>query len=163
MTTIAEKRIESLKQEIARIQETINERFERIGRGETDMDDCFVSDKMNQLNIQLAKTKIEILEKGGTRMFSCLRDLETDEIVSTKLRHGQYGFYWIIDNDYQDKFGTYVGDAKRESTFTKKGLKRSEYESPVWATTQANGSGMMGAYNSSVTLYPSKKNYALEV
>lgn len=153
--------IKQLQNEIEQYRATIEDRHRRIGEGLTDMDDCFFSDRMNSLHIRLARTKIEILENGGTCEFDVLRDIETDEIVSKKKVVGQYGLCHLIEDEYVSKFGRFVGLAKRESTYTKKGLKKDVANFPAWATTKANGSGLYGAYMSQVVVFQSKKNYAL--
>ena len=149
-----------LEAEIARNTEILNERYERINRGETDIDDCFISERFNKLAIQLAKTKLQLLENGGTSEFPCLRDLNTSEVVTHTLVNGRYGQCWLVEEKFRKKFGTFVGIAARSSTYHKKGLKWSTVELPSWATTKAQGSGMAGAFNSVVTIYPATKNYA---
>lgn len=161
MTDFLAGKIESLKNEIKHTSGLIDDRMERIGKGQTDMDDCFVSQRFNELNISLTRTKIEILKNGGLWEFDVLRDLETDEIVAEDIGNGQWGSFWWIKEEFRHKFGKTYGMAKRESTFTKKGLKRSTAMFPAWATTQANGSGMAGAYMSSVVIFKSSWNHAI--
>ena len=149
-----------LEAEIARNTEIINDRYERINRGETDLDDCFVSQRFNELAIQVAKTKLQLLENGGTSEFPCLRDLETGEVVTYTTVNGRYGQCWLVDEKFRTKFGTFLGIAARASTYHKKGLEWSTVELPAWVTTKAQGSGMAGAFSSVVTIYPTRKNYA---
>jgi len=157
----AQELIKQLESEIEHYNSIIENRYERIAEGLTDMDDCYVSQRINGLNINLAKTKIDILKNGGTAPFDVLRDIETNEVVSKKEVLGQYGVCHLIEDEYVSKFGRFVASAKKESTYTKKGLKRDMAEFPAWATTKANGDGMYGAYMSSVVVFPSKKNYAI--
>jgi len=157
----AQELINQLQNEIDHYRATIDDRHKRISEGLTDMDDCYISQRMNSLHIDLAQTKIEILENNGFAQFDVLRDIETDEIISKKEVLGQYGVCHLIDDEYVSKFGRFVGCAKKESTYTKKGLKQDVAQLPAWATTKANGSGMYGAYMSSVVVFPSKKNYAV--
>lgn len=157
----AQELIKELQNEIDQYRAKIEDRQRRIGEGLTDMDDCFISDRMNSLHIDLAQRKIDILKNGGTAQFDVLRDIETGEIVSKKFSEGQHGLCHRIEDEFVSKFGLYVGIAKRESTYTKKGLKQCVANLPAWATTQANGSGMYGAYMSSVVVFQSKKNYAI--
>lgn len=153
--------IEQLQNEIKHHTNIMEDRHRRIAEGLTDMDDCFLSNKMNALNIQLAMAKIKILENGGTREFDVLKDIETGDIVSKRYVDGRYGPCHLIEDEYVSKFGRFVGIAKREATYTKKGLKRDRAELPCWATIKANGSGVYGAYMSSVVIYKTEKNYAL--
>jgi len=156
----AQELIKQLQNEIDKYTAIIQDRSRRIGEGLTDMDDCFVSDKSNRLQIDLAKKKIQILKNGGTSTFTVLRDIETNEIVSRRLVDGRYGLCHLIDDEYVSKFGRFVGMAKRECTYTKKGLKQDKEQFPAWATTQANGSGLYGAFMAQVVVFQSEKNYA---
>lgn len=161
MTDFLKNKIESLEAEMETILDNIRDRSERIGRGETDYDDCFLSSRMNSLQINELRTRIDILKNGGTRPAPCIIDLATDEIVSKKLVNGQYGRCFLVDEKYRDKFGTFVGLAKRESTYTKKGLRLAETEVPCWTKIEAGGgSGLMGAYTSQVVIYDTNYNYA---
>ncbi|MCA9366764.1 hypothetical protein KC887_00665 [Candidatus Kaiserbacteria bacterium] len=162
MTTTAKKRIEQLQQQIADKRKLMADRQQRIAAGQTDMDDCFVSERSNQQAIDLATAKIEILENGGLAEFDCLCDLQTGEVVSTNCFNGQYGYCWKIDEAHVPKFGKYVGDASRESTYARKGLKSSTCMLPAWACFETHGTGMAGAYSAFVKVFPSNKNYATE-
>ena len=161
-TPAAQSKIQKLEQEILDKQQLMQDRERRIASGQTDMDDCFVSQRSNEQAISLAKAKIEILQNGGLAPFQCLRDLETGEVVTTTIFKGQYGLCWRIDDAYQAKFGKYVGAAARESTYTRKGLKLDEVDLPAWACFETNGTGMAGAYSAYVKVFPSRVNYALE-
>jgi hypothetical protein len=156
----AQELIKELQNEINKYTAIIQDRSRRIGEGLTDIDDCFMSDKSNRLQIDLAKKKIQILKNGGTSTFTVLRDIETGEIVSRKLVDGRFGLCHLISDEYVSKFGRFVGMAKREATYTKKGLKQDVAKFPAWATTEASGSGLYGAYMAQVVVYQSKKNYA---
>lgn len=160
--SIAQRRIESLRKEIEDKRALMADRQQRIAAGQTDMEDCFVSERSNQQAIDLANTKIEILENGGLAEFDCLRDLETGEVVSTKRLKGQWGWCWRIDDAHVAKFGKFVGDASRESTYTRKGLKSGTCMLPAWACFDTYGTGMAGAYSAFVKVFPSNKNYAIE-
>ena len=160
MTPKQKKIIQGLEVKIQRQREMLNERSERIGRGETDIDDCFVSDRMNQLSISVALRKIEIVKNGGLSEFDVLRDMETGEIVSKKVVNGKYGPCWLTVEEPQirEKYGTFIGYARRESTYNRKGLETDTVLLPAWVKTKASGAGMVGAFNSRVITYQSDRN-----
>ena len=158
--TVQEK-IQRLQNRIDHTKSLMDDRRERIQNGETDWDDCFMSERSNSQNIDLLKTKIDILKNGGTRLFDVLVDIETGEVVSKKIIDAQYGLCWIIDDEFKGKFGKFVGYAKRESTYTKKGLKQESRELPAWAKFKTSGSGMMGAYSAYVHVFPCDVNFAV--
>jgi len=158
MTT--QEKIQRLQNRIDHTRSLMDDRRKRIADGLTDWDDCFISERSNSQNIDLLKTKIQILKNGGTSTFDVLVDIETNEVVSKKIIDAKYGQCWVIDFEYQGKFGKFVGMAKRESTYTKKGLKQESRELPAWACYKSNGSGMMGAYSAYIHIFPCDVNYA---
>jgi hypothetical protein len=162
---IGEHRIEELKKTIEHTRELMRDRSRRIGEGLTDMDDCFISERSNQQTITGCEMKINILENKGLSQFEVLVDIDTDEIVSDgDRRYGEYGGYWVMNDEYYKRTGKrYVGDAKRESTFTKKGVRKEYREFPAWVYFSAGGgSGLMGAYTGSYRVFRSDKNYYTE-
>lgn len=155
-----EELMKELQESIEHTVSIIRDRQERIGRGETDMDDCFVSQRSNEQSIQEDKMKINILKNKGLHEFECLIDLETDEVISVNPRSGKFGLYWRIPSEHVDKFGNYVGYAKRESTYTRKGLKVERRTRPAWVTfSSGGGTGMMAAYTGQHVIFPSNINY----
>lgn len=160
--TIKERRIAEQEKVIARNRELMADRQRRISNNETDMEDCFASHLMEKLSVQVAKRKIDILENGGTSEFEVLKDMETGEIVSTECVRTRYGRAWIIRPEFRHKFKKFINDAKRDSTYHKKGLDRTRAKLPAWVTTRASGSGMADVYMLHVTTFISDKNYATE-
>lgn len=152
--------IESLQSSIENQKTIMSNRQDRINKGLTDMDDCFLSERLDNTGISLDQAKIGILENKGLSSFYCLRDIETNEVVSTRIVNGKYGQCHLIKDEFVGKFGRFVGRVKKESTYACKGLKESQYEAPAWACLKAgSGGGMCGVYNSYVQIFPSNINY----
>lgn len=161
--SIGQRRILSLEKTIQDKYDLIRDRQRRISEGSTDMDDCFISQRSNEQSISEAQMKLDILKNGGVMPFDVLMDIETGDIVSKNTYSGQYGPYWRIEEKFESKFGKYVGVAKRESTYTKKGLKVEEVDRPAWVAFSAgSGGGMMAAYTGAYQIFPSSKNYFTE-
>jgi len=150
--------LENLKKEILNRKKMAEDREKRIDNFETDETDCATSIRMEYHNDTIAEMKISILENGGFSDFECLRDFQNN-VISTKVISGKYGLCWLIDQKYQSLYGTFVGLAKRESTYTKKGIKTSTIKLPAWVAFKGNGSGMYGAYTGSPIVFPSNINY----
>jgi len=160
---IGQKRIKQQLDTIDHYTKIMMDRRKRIEQGLTDVDDCFISERSNQHAITEAKLKLEILQNGGLSKFEVLVDVETNDIVSKKIIQGKYGLCWIVNDDHADKFGRFVGLAKKESTYSKKGLKVEWQELPAWVCFNAgSGSGMMGMYTGAYQMFPSSKNYFTE-
>lgn len=151
--------LDSLRKSIDDIHDNMNNRAERIEEGSTDMDDCFVTQRIEETFISIDRMKIGILENKGLSSFQCLRDINTDEIVSIKIIDGKFGPCHLIMDEFVEKFGRFVGCAKREETYNKKGLKTSQFETSAWVGYQTNQGGMMGAYTAIPQIYMSRKNY----
>ena len=69
-------KIADLEAQIARTQAVMDERNERIAKGETDEDDCFISIKVNSDAIKEANMQIAIIKQGGTAWFDWYMDMD---------------------------------------------------------------------------------------
>lgn len=158
LTQTTMKTESEILEQIQDVKNRMAERRERISNGETDMDDCFVSDRLNSLEIQRLETELEVVRNGGVSDFPAIFDLETGELVSSKIVNGRYGACFVIEDDAKaNKFGRFVSATlARDSSYTNKGLKIGSVELPARVTTRANGSGMAGAYCSTVTIIPAR-------
>lgn len=147
-----------LNQSLFNSQNVQKERQERIDNWQTDSDDCATSIRMSSHNDSIDRMKIEILENGGLSEFECLCDLKGN-VVSEKMVDGRYGACWLIKDEYQEEFGKFVGEPRKESTLTRKGLKWGTIKKAAWVSFKSNGSGMMGAYTGQAVVFPSRVNY----
>lgn len=160
--SVKEVRIQRAEEAIKRNKEAMDDRLRRIQEGLTDMDDCFMSQRSEELAIRKAQIEIEILKNGGVQEFSVLRSIDTGEVVAKFWYEGKWGFYWRILSEYEEKYGKYVGFGIKPETLAKKGLVKGKEVAPAWVRFRSNGSGMAGAYMATCEVYRSRKNYALE-
>ena len=150
--------IKSLKEEIQHTKDLISDRHKRINEGLTDMDDCFVSQRSNDLNVSLNEAKISILENGGLWSFEALY-FEDGMLASDKIVSSKYGSCWVLTDEAEARYGKRFVGLLKDATYKKKGFKRGDIEKSAWATYSSNGTGMMGAYMASVKIFPSHTNY----
>lgn len=163
MKLTGENYIKSLEAEIQRYRDTIKDRYERIGRGETDMDDCFVSQRSNETAITTAQYKIDILKRGGLWDFMVLVD-STGQVVCESTGEGKYGpFWWVKDSEaFGRRHVPYHRRYEPEQIvkhYAKYGLKLEKREFPAWVTLRSNGKGMFGAYMAQPSIFRSRMNY----
>ena len=156
------KLLKSLKDSLKHNEETRKERFKRIGNGETDIDDCFVSMRVNEMSDQTIDSKIAILENKGLYEFDTLLDIKTNEDTGARVVNGAYGLCWRLSDEYVEKTGCkqFISIAKKESTYAKKGLKTGTAKLPAWVCNKSFGTGLVGAlYQSQVHIFRSSINY----
>tara|TARA_Y100000593_G_scaffold95130_1_gene200451 strand:- start:17894 stop:18400 length:507 start_codon:yes stop_codon:yes gene_type:complete len=156
------KLLKSLKDSLNQNEETRNERWKRIGNGETDIDDCFVSMRANEMSDEKIETKIAILENKGLYEFDTLLDIKTNEDTGAKVVNGAYGLCWRLSDEYVKKTGCkqFISIAKKESTYAKKGVKRGTIKLPAWVCRKSFGTGLVGAlYQSQIHIFRSDFNY----
>ena len=154
--------LKSLKDSLKHNEESRKERWKRIGNGETDIDDCFVSMRVNEMSDQTIDSKIAILENKGLYEFDTLLDIKTNEDTGAKVVNGAYGLCWRLSDEYVEKTGCkqFISIAKKESTYSKKGLKRGTVKLPAWVCRKSFGKGLVGAlYQSETHIFRSNFNY----
>lgn len=148
--------IEDLKREIETLQQSIDNRYERIEKGWTDMDDCFVSQKFETRGIDLAKQKIALIEEGGCSWFPEYATLD-GQLVEAHWCNTKYGT--SLRAEMPDGKVVWT-TATTEKGLAKKGLKMVSCLRPAWFCFRGAGSGMFGAYAGHYVLFPSDVNYA---
>lgn len=148
--------IKSLEQEIKSLQETINNRFERIDAGLTDMDDCFISQHCETRAIQTNKEKIALLKDGGYGWFIEYATLD-EQLVNAKWCNTQYGSSLRVEMPNGEVVWT---TAMTEKGLAKKGLKRVMCKRPAWFAFKSSHGGMFGVYTGDYVMFPSDVNYA---
>lgn len=148
--------IESLKEEIKLMQAAIDGRWERINRGETDIDDCFISQRCEERGIATAKEKIHLLEEGGCAWFPEYATLD-GRVVNAHWCNTKFGT--SLRAEMPD--GSVVWTtATTKKGLAKKGLQQVECLRPAWFKFHSSHSGMLGVYSGDYVLFPSDVNYA---
>lgn len=148
--------IESLRRDIETTQKAMENRAQRIEEGYTDVDDCFISMRCDERNLNLCKDKINLLEDGGVAWF----------VEYATLDNALVNAYWC-NTRYGSKLRAVLPDgsvvwtsASTKKGLAKKGLKMVQCLRPAWYTFKSSHGGMLGVYTGSYQLFPSDVNYA---
>lgn len=128
---------ESILATKARMQEAIERRMRRIDNCETDMDDCFISQHVEQDAIRECNMQLEILDGDGCMDYVATFDENGNE-VSVRWVHTRFG-------------GAYVGRgifaSSRKALIKKTGWTEKTIRVPAWTKFISNGRGMCGVMN----------------
>ena len=135
---------EELKKDIIKRRENlvaaIERRAQRIANWETDEDDCFMSQRVEEEGIRECNMQLDILGTDGTQEWDVILDGDGNE-VRTHWFTNKWGKLTIVGN------GVF---ASSESALLKKtGWTKATIRVPVWTKFRANGSGLYGAYTGS--------------
>lgn len=148
--------IATLEREIEAIKEQIRNRNERIANWQTDEDDCFISQRVDERGIRLAQNKIALLKDGGCAWFEEYATLD-GTLVDARWCETRYGLKLRVEMPDGSVVWTTAGTAKG---LAKKGLKRVECKRPAWFAFSSPYTGMMGVYAGDYCTFPSRTNYA---
>ena len=148
--------IEQLEREIDRMQGSINNRIERIDNWETDWDDCSISQRCEEREIQNNRDKIDLINKGGCEWFTEYATLE-GKLVDAHWCNTKFGYSLRAKMPDGSIIWTTASTAKG---LAKKGLKKVECLRPAWLKFSSSDRGMLGVYTGSYVYFPSDVNYA---
>lgn len=148
--------IASLEDEMRILQDSLEERSKRIDRGDTDWDDCFVSERVESRGVSLCREKIALIKDGGCAWFRELATLD-GELVNYRWCETVYGSSMRVEMPDGAVVWTSALTAKG---LARKGLKWVECLRPAWYCFRSSGRGMCGVYGGSYVLFPSDFNYA---
>lgn len=151
-----QKLIDSLTKEIEILQAAIDRRNERIQNWETDEEDCFLSQRVEEQGIQVAKDKINLIREGGCAWFREYATLD-GTLVNAKWCNTRFGSSLRAEMPDGSVVWTTSGTAKG---LAKRGLKVVECKRPAWFAFRSPYRGMLGVYSGSYELFPSDYNYA---
>lgn len=148
--------IQQLEDDIRLTKEAMENRWQRIDNGQTDMDDCCVSIRCDDRALALYRDKINLIKEGGTAWFTEYATLD-GRLVNAKWCNTKFGT--SLRAEMPD--GTVVWTtACTKKGLAKKGLKTVLCRRPAWYCFRSGASGMLGVYSGSYVLFPSDINYA---
>jgi hypothetical protein len=120
-----------------RMQDAIDRRSQRIANWETDEDDCFISQRVEERAICECNMQLKILDGDGTQEWDVVLDHDGKE-VRTHWFTNKWGKSTIVGNG--------VFTSSLNALLKKTGWREAKIRVPVWTKFVANGSGMMGVY-----------------
>lgn len=151
-----EELIRSLRDEIKLMEDAISNRWDRIEAGLTDMDDCFISHRVEERGIRENEAKIALIEDGGCMWFREYATLD-GELVDACWCNTKYGMKLRAKMPDGSVVWT---TARTEKGLAKKGLRKVECLRPAWFRFSSSHSGMLGVYTGRYVPFPSDVNYA---
>jgi hypothetical protein len=159
MKRYGQELLDSLKSSLVRSKESIDKRESKIYNNEMEISDCFVSRFTDGVSDELLRTKVNILENGGTSDFERLFDLNDNE-VDARVINGRFGSSWLLSDEAEALYGVrFVGYAKKQSTYKSKGFYTKVIQKAAWATIKGSGKGMSSLHTVHVIVFPSNFNY----
>ena len=151
-----EELVKKLEDSISRNQAAMADRWERINKGWTDMDDCFMSQRCEERGVSNDREKIDLIKNGGCAWFTEYATLD-GKLVNAHWCNTQFGSSLRAVMPDGDVVWTTARTAKG---LARKGLKMVRCLRPAWFKFHSNASGMMGVYSGEYVLFPSDVNYA---
>lgn len=148
--------INQLQKEVEATKAAMANRQERINSWQTDEDDCFISMRIDDRSLALAKNKIRLIEDGGCAWFTEYATLD-GQLVNAHWCNTKYGYSLRAEMPNGEVVWT---TASTKKGLAKKGLKAVECKRPAWYCFKSSGTGMLGVYTGSHVLFPSDVNYA---
>lgn len=121
--------IESINRELERVREIQRERAEHIADCDYDMDDCFLSAHSDNLQEQLLRAQLSILENGGMAEFVAIETLD-GELCKSFWFKGKYGETRRVEKPNGEVVYT---SAMTDKGLAKKGLCKVKVKRPAWA------------------------------
>lgn len=154
--------VQMLKNDIQRYKEQQENRQKRIDSWETDIDDCFISDRVETRGISNAKEKIDLIENGGCMWFTEYATLDGILVDARWCNcNNPHGFGTVSKLRVEMPDGTVIWTAADTAAGLKKrGLKKVLCKRPAWFRFSSSERGMMGVYSGSYIPFPSDVNYA---
>lgn len=150
-----EELIKKLEDEIKLMQDAISDRMDRIGKGMTDWEDCFMSQRCEERGIRNNQEKIDLIRRGG---FGWFREYATLDgaLVEARWCNTKYGT--SLRAVMPDGSVVWTSSNTKKG-LAKKGLKAVQCKRPAWFAFKGQG-GMLGVYTGDYIEFPSDVNYA---
>ena len=128
-----------LRADVERIKGILEDRQDRIDKGMTDMDDCFMSQRNNENSLQRLRMQLEILETDGLMEVDVV-DLGDGEVEEPRWVETRWGSKIVAHG---------VFAASLKALLKKTGWTLTPRLVPMWVKFYASGTGMAGAFNGS--------------
>lgn len=151
-----EELIKELESEIELSQKAISNRIDRINNGETDWDDCFMSQRCEERGISVCRDKIRLIKDGGCAWFREYATLD-NQLVEARWCNTRFGSSLRVEMPNGEVIWTTSTTPKG---LAKRGLKLVECKRPAWYAFRSSQRGMLGVYTGDYVLFPSDVNYA---
>lgn len=148
--------IAQLEAENARLRAAMDERAQRVADWQTDEDDCFLSQRVEERAISTNRDKIDLLRRGGLAWF---QEYATTggELVNARWCNTRYGCRLRVV--FPDGRVVWTS-ADTKKGLARVGLRRVRCLRPAWFCFKSSGAGLAGVYSGSYFLFPSDTNYA---
>lgn len=134
---------ESIQKELNDVLENQANREERINKGETDFDDCFLSIHTDEIHRRECELRISILDGDGLMDYEAIVDDNGNEIPIHWFKN-KYGGMSVVGR------GIFANSIN--ALLKKTGWKQETIKVPCWTKICCNGLGMLGVYNSYVSI-----------
>jgi hypothetical protein len=112
--------------------------------------DGFLSQWALGLSAREERMKSALEEAGGVHIFQALFDLEGNPVPAKEL-DGQWGRYWAVMDSWDwengKPTGEFVSNAKKQTTYEKKGYRIGRVKAPAEIRIGGRGNGLSGAAN----------------
>ena len=132
---------EALKQSIIEARERTlrsqQERWDRIDKGWTDEDDCFMSMKGDQQALSNYEQQLEILEGDGMMDFEAVMDEQGNEV----------GIRWVNTKYGVKVVGRGIFASSLKALLKKTGWHTEMIRVPCWTKFCTSASGLLGVYS----------------
>lgn len=135
---------EEIKKDIERTRAIMARRDERISNWETDEDDCFLSQRVNEQAISEYQKQLNILNGDGFTTVQIYEDSEGIEHTIGYFRN-KFGGYSYVTTVKGQKFYA----SSERALLKKSGLVAKVVKVPAWTKFCPNGSGLCGVYSGS--------------
>lgn len=117
-----------------------------------DLNDCFVSHKLDQEEIRACDMQLKILKNGGVWTFKGYTDLDGNLLSTSTFTNKFGGLTTAYYNPVTDT--TIYSSANTAKGLLKKGIKPVDYEAPAWAKVRSGN--MFGQFYA--VIYEAKYN-----
>jgi len=136
--TYGKELAELVRKNIQRHADAIKSRMDRINEGWTDMDDCFLSQRVDERAIGEARMQLAILEGDGTMEIDAIFDEDGKE-VDVRWANTRYGYKLVARGIWANS---------QKALLKKTGWTKRTIKVPCWTSfSPGSGGGMCAVYS----------------